>query len=492
MAIKNSTVLIVDDQLSAREVLRGLLTGQGYDLVFATNGEEALGKAQEQVPDIVLLDVMMPGMDGFEVCERFRRDPRLAEVPVLLITALDDRDSRLRGIKAGADDFISKPFDQIELRARVQTITQLNRYRRLHTERAKFEWVVEQANYGYLVITEQGKLVYANSQARHYLGLSEEAELPTAETFLDIVKKQYNCEPLEIWENWPHLNNNQSPAYLVRPASEHSHSLWLQVEEMEMSSHTDERHLVHLRDVTSEVADRRMMWTFHAQIGHKLRTPVMLTSGFLDMLMADQDAFSEEHKHIIASAYRNARRLQSQIQDILRYVDTPLLASLELEICNLSEIVSIVDRLKTELEFDTVSVSILAEPANIKPKCLALSRPALALILQELLENSVKFHPTQNPTVSVNVFPCETELQIQVQDDGITLSSDELAKMWMPYYQVEKYFTGQVVGMGLGLATVASLVWDVGGTCHAFNRPDGRGLIIELILPLKEVTDDYE
>ena len=134
----NNTVLIVDDQLSAREVLRGLLTGQGYHLVFAASGEEALRLARQSIPDVILLDVMMPGMDGFEVCRRARSDPQLAEAPILLVTALDDRDSRLKGIQAGADDFISKPFDQHELRARVQTIVKLNRYRRLHTERAKF------------------------------------------------------------------------------------------------------------------------------------------------------------------------------------------------------------------------------------------------------------------------------------------------------------------------------------------------------------------
>ena len=90
----------------------------------------------------------MPGMNGFEVCQRLRADSLLAEIPVIMITALDDRESRLRGIEAGTDDFISKPFDPIELQARVRTITRLNRYRLLHNQRARFEWVVEQADDG--------------------------------------------------------------------------------------------------------------------------------------------------------------------------------------------------------------------------------------------------------------------------------------------------------------------------------------------------------
>ncbi|HEC85799.1 MAG: diguanylate cyclase [Candidatus Parabeggiatoa sp. nov. 1] len=128
---EKSTILIVDDELVSRYTVEVLLATEGYTLMFAENGKEALEKAAELIPDLMLLDVMMPGMDGFEVCQHLRANPRLAELPIVMVTALDDRDSRLRGIEAGADDFMSKPFDRAELRARIRTITRLNRYRRL-------------------------------------------------------------------------------------------------------------------------------------------------------------------------------------------------------------------------------------------------------------------------------------------------------------------------------------------------------------------------
>ncbi|MEZ5673099.1 MAG: diguanylate cyclase [Thiotrichaceae bacterium] len=128
---ERSTILIVDDEIVSRYTVEILLESEGYNLIFAENGEEALKKAIELIPDLMLLDVMMPGMDGFQVCQQLRANPRLAELPVVMVTALDDRESRLRGIEAGADDFMSKPFDRAELRARVRTITRLNRYRRL-------------------------------------------------------------------------------------------------------------------------------------------------------------------------------------------------------------------------------------------------------------------------------------------------------------------------------------------------------------------------
>jgi DNA-binding response OmpR family regulator len=130
-----SSVLIVDDEPTARETLMAILEGEGYDLHQAKDGIQALRMLKQFQPDLILLDVMMPAMDGFEVCQRIRATPALAEVPIILLTALDDRDSLLRGLEAGADDFLSKPPDRRELVARARTITRLNRYRTLVEQR---------------------------------------------------------------------------------------------------------------------------------------------------------------------------------------------------------------------------------------------------------------------------------------------------------------------------------------------------------------------
>jgi signal transduction histidine kinase len=127
--------LIVDDEPAGRETIESILTGQEYSLDMAENGFEALNKAASLQPDLILLDIMMPGMDGYEVCQRIRSTAGLAEVPIIILTALDDTFSRLRGLEAGADDFLSKPVDRQELRARVKTITRLNRYRTLLEQR---------------------------------------------------------------------------------------------------------------------------------------------------------------------------------------------------------------------------------------------------------------------------------------------------------------------------------------------------------------------
>lgn len=132
------SILVVDDEEIIREALDMLLS-EDYRLYFAENGVEGLALALSTRPDIILLDVMMPQMDGFEVCRQVRTIPLLAEIPIIMITALDDRDSRLEGLRAGADDFLTKPFDSLEMLARVQTITRLNRYRNLVEQRDELE-----------------------------------------------------------------------------------------------------------------------------------------------------------------------------------------------------------------------------------------------------------------------------------------------------------------------------------------------------------------
>lgn len=170
-----STVLIVEDDRVYRDDLRALLAHAGYAVVGLGSGEEALAQAAQVLPDLVLLDVMMPGMDGFEVCRRLRAEAQTAEVPIILVTALDDRESRIRGFEAGADDFVSKPIDRTELRARVRTTTRLNRYRKLLEERARHAQLIDLSPVGIAVVDADGTICLANPALRRYLAIAQES-----------------------------------------------------------------------------------------------------------------------------------------------------------------------------------------------------------------------------------------------------------------------------------------------------------------------------
>jgi two-component system cell cycle response regulator len=121
----SARILVVDDIEANVRLLEAKLTAEYYEVLTASDGPTALAMAAAERPDIVLLDVMMPGMDGFQVCRRLKDDPETRHVPVVLVTALDGRADRVAGLEAGADDFLTKPIDDVMLFARVRSLTRL-------------------------------------------------------------------------------------------------------------------------------------------------------------------------------------------------------------------------------------------------------------------------------------------------------------------------------------------------------------------------------
>src|SRR5262249_12469012 len=121
----SARVLVVDDIPINVRLLQAKLSAECCDVVTAGNGTAALELISKEPPDIVLLDVMMPGMDGFEVCRRIKADPKSAHIPVVMVTALSDAADRVRGLKSGADDFLTKPINDLALFARVRSLLRL-------------------------------------------------------------------------------------------------------------------------------------------------------------------------------------------------------------------------------------------------------------------------------------------------------------------------------------------------------------------------------
>jgi signal transduction histidine kinase len=122
---KKPQILIVDDEPYARQTIEMLLLKESYELFFAEDAHEALAQLDDELPDVILSDVMMPNMDGFELCQRIKRNPKWNHVPIILVTALDSKQDLARGLEAGADDFLHKPINGLELRARVRSMLRI-------------------------------------------------------------------------------------------------------------------------------------------------------------------------------------------------------------------------------------------------------------------------------------------------------------------------------------------------------------------------------
>jgi DNA-binding response OmpR family regulator len=129
----SARILVVEDAANDIRLLGTLLSEQGYGVSIARSGEEALEQIDREVPNLLLLDVILPGMSGYELCQQVRATPATRHVPVLMITALQPDEDRQRGLDAGADDFLVKPINRVELLARVRTLLRLDS---LHRELA--------------------------------------------------------------------------------------------------------------------------------------------------------------------------------------------------------------------------------------------------------------------------------------------------------------------------------------------------------------------
>ena len=122
-------ILIVDDEPDIAESLGVMLSKRGYGTLFAQSGDEGLAKARQERPDLIILDVMMPVMDGFEACRLLKKSPDTRSIPVLLLTAMNQVEDKVKGLEAGADDFVTKPFNDAELRARVEAFLRTKKLR---------------------------------------------------------------------------------------------------------------------------------------------------------------------------------------------------------------------------------------------------------------------------------------------------------------------------------------------------------------------------
>lgn len=138
---KDARIMIVDDIPENVELIKTFLIEEGYKIITASNGEQALEQIKKEPPDLVLLDVLMPGINGFEVCRKIKFELKMDQLPVVMVTALDAREDKLKGLEAGADDFLSKPIDWAELIGRVRSLLRLkNAYDRLNLQLGRLNY----------------------------------------------------------------------------------------------------------------------------------------------------------------------------------------------------------------------------------------------------------------------------------------------------------------------------------------------------------------
>jgi len=471
-------ILIVDDYPANVKLLERNLRSAGYTTVAAYDGAEALEKVQAEHPDLILLDIMLPKIDGYEVCHRLRADETTAVIPIIMITALKEMADRIRGLEAGADDFISKPFDRGELLARVKSLLQIKYYRSMLAEREKFHAVIQDLSHGIIITDADGRIQTISRRAAELLDhAGEDLTGRKLEDALSAFAIEPSLEALQASQARAvtvdlEQRDARSPRYL---AGRYTRILGPGGELYNAS-------LV-FRDVTDMRQKEKLKRDFLSLVSHKLKTPLTIVSGYLNLI--DRGKYGEVSPQV-AEAIRitlvKVRELSDLIEKVLTYAG---LTATELERAGqLVALEELLGRTRDRVEHRYPNYSIdwrIALPPKL-PRARA-PEELLSVVLDNLLDNGVKF--ARGPQARVEVTAeeiADRRLMIRVRDNGPGIPPEHREQIFTEFTQVEEHFTGSVAGMGLGLSTAKRLVESWGGEIGFESKP-GEGSTFFFTVP---------
>lgn len=502
------TILIVDDVQANRETMKATLLPEGYHLIEAEGGAEALATARTHDPDLLLLDVMMPEMDGFEVLQRLRADSALAEIPVVLVTALDDNASLLRGFEVGADDFVSKPFRSVELRARVRGILRLNRYRRLLSERSakeeaethaetiesRYREIIEDARLLVQMVLPDGRIEFVNESWLLTFGYTRDEVASLVFTdlihpdsldhcrslFADIIqgKTAVDMEATFVTKAGERLELSGAIVPRVRDGVvEGTHAL--------LQNITDRKALeVQLAHAQKMEQVGRLTAGIAHDFGNTLAV-VTMNAYLIRRRLPDDSEFIEGLSEIQEAAEDGL----GLVRDLMGFSRT---AELKSTVLDLSEVVTgsvetlrrlLPARIQIEVEIGDGGRMIVADEGVIRRVLLNLATNARdATVGHGRLSLSVSDAP---PDVEIPEGIESTRfVRLMVQDDGGGMDADTLAQAFDPFFTTKE--AGQ--GTGLGLASIKGLVEQQGGFITAESTL-GVGTTFHIYFPRSDPAD---
>lgn len=474
---ESGKILIVDDNATNVRLLDVYLRTAGYTTEKAYDGEQAMEMVRHTQPDLVLLDVMMPKLDGYEVCKRIRTNEATNVIPVIMITALTGAEDRIRGIECGADDFISKPFEKSELLARVKNLLRIKYYRSMISEKRTFDAVVEDLSHGIIVADGEYRITVMNKQAEALLGATQ-----TETTGKDLFSA---FEPFSL-----------SPAaQAIRDSSERHVTLNLEQHDVSPAVYLSGRLTkiidpagnlsnvaVVFRDVSEERRRERLQRDFLSLVTHKLKTPLTIVSGYLGLIRAGKyGEMTDEMAKAFKLVESRVEDLKALIEKLLQYAG---LSADELQLeAGQVRLGVVIERCMARIRsrYGTEHVEFAVDLPEDLPEVSA-EVEQFALVLDNLIDNAVKFTAKDTVRVDLSARATDEMVEITVRDYGPGIPTKHLADIFSDFLQVEEWFTGNVRGLGLGLPTAKRLVENWGGTIRVESQP-GEGSAFSFTIP---------
>ncbi|HEY3108956.1 MAG TPA: response regulator, partial [Chloroflexota bacterium] len=319
-------VLIVDDSEQNLAVIRAQLERAGYVVSTATSGGAGLAAAAADRPDLIVLDVMMPDLDGYEVCQRLRADAATASTPIVMLTALHERADKLRALEAGADDFLSKPVDRAELLARVRSLVRQKRLlATVEQERATLDAVTASMTDGLLVVDADDRIRFCNTRAAAFLHLDPAEAVGTrAEWAFERLRLQAGATAAGAAWRSAFADPAARPSFELRlTADGQQRDVLVDLFPFEENGRPARENRtggqgfgVLLRDVTPQRDLARAKDELVAVVSHELRTPLASLVGFAELLLV-REFDEEERREFLGIIQAEGRRLTNLVNDFL-------------------------------------------------------------------------------------------------------------------------------------------------------------------------------
>lgn len=504
-----ATVLLVDDNAQNLKVLYETLKDRGYRLLIANEGEKALALAERHQPEVILLDIMMPGMDGYEVCQKLKANTVTEDGAVVFLSALDDIDAKVKGFSLGGADYISKPFQAQEVIARVATharVIQLERElqarnRQLENDQTRILNAISEGIYG---LDIEGRIIFANPAAAMTTGM--ESDELVGRNFFELHFGAPNAEAAGL----PALatcrkgvaehqrdvvmyraDGSTFPAeYRSSPKLEDGQVLGAVVVFRDISAELErERALNEARDLVEVQRDQlahasrlSTMGEMAAGFAHEVNQPLTAISNYvrvaLRMVAAneiDREVVRKTLEKIEAQSHRASeviRRIRSFVKKPATGKEVIVIASLLEETRQFAEVDARTNQVAVELDVAEDVPDVLADPIQVQQVALNLIRNAL--------EATRSAKSTEPVHVSARLVDAGF-VRVDVTDRGIGLPDDAEEKLFHPF------FTTKQEGMGIGLALCRSLMQAQGGEI-GFERPEGGGAHFFFTLPVAPVA----
>jgi PAS domain S-box-containing protein len=505
-------IVLADDNADMREYVRGLLA-KHWSVEAVADGAAALAAIRERPPDLVVADVMMPRLDGFQLLEAVRADRRTRTVPVMLLSARAGEESRVEGLDAGADDYLVKPFSARELVARVNAHLKMSAARRrfaidLEHERAKLETVLRQMPAGVLIVdAETHELILTNEAAERIVGMPvgprpdlslgddrltrpdgtpyERDERPVlrslrrgevvADEHMRLVRDDGTVVSLSV-NSAPVTGSDGRVIAAVVVFQDVTERLAMLAREQAARSEADS---------ANRAKDR-----FIAVLSHELRAPLTAIIGW-SRILRKQGLGEAEQAHAVTVIERNAQRQVELVNDLL---DISRIAASRLELDRVAVDLAVVardaiDSLRTELEARQLELAAELDPATGE---VFGDVRRLQQIVVNLLTNAIKFTPSRG-RIEVRLARHGEMAHLTVTDTGDGIDAGLIPHVFEPFRQGDDDpATRTHQGLGLGLTIVRELVTLHGGTIRVHSPGKGRGATFTVELPVVAVRVSRE